>query len=58
MGVTLLRRITRRVDVTPAGAGFLIRVRQPLQDLDHATNEAQLVAAGAVGRLAVGSVTL
>ncbi|MBM9467839.1 LysR substrate-binding domain-containing protein [Nakamurella leprariae] len=56
LGVQLLLRTTRRVELTPAGAAFLTRVRTLLQDVDDAVAEARQVAAGSIGRLAVGCV--
>ena len=56
LGVTLLRRSTRRVDLTPAGEAYLERVREILAAVDAAGDEAQRVDAGLEGRLAVGCV--
>jgi DNA-binding transcriptional LysR family regulator len=56
LGVELLRRTTRRVEVTSAGEAFLARAREILGAVDDAGHEARAVAAGAVGRLAVGCV--
>lgn len=56
LGVTLLRRSTRRVDLTPAGEVYLERVREVLAAVDAAGEEAQRVDAGLEGRLAVGCV--
>jgi DNA-binding transcriptional LysR family regulator len=56
LGVALLRRTTRRVDLTSAGEAYLDRAREVLAYVDRAGLEAQRVAAGLVGRLVVGCV--
>ena len=56
LGVTLLRRTTRRVDLTEAGAAYLDRARSILAEVEEAAQEARHVAAGAVGHLAIGCV--
>jgi DNA-binding transcriptional LysR family regulator len=56
LGVRLLRRTTRRVELTPAGATYLGRAREVLAAVDSATVEAQRVDAGLEGRLVVGCV--
>ncbi|WP_131763759.1 LysR substrate-binding domain-containing protein, partial [Actinomadura fibrosa] len=56
LGVELLRRTTRRVDLTDAGRAYLARARRILDEVDGAAHEARRVAAGAVGRLALGCV--
>ncbi len=56
LGVQLFLRTTRRVDLTAAGAAYLVRSRTILASVDDAGHEARQVAAGAVGRLAVGCV--
>lgn len=56
LGVTLLRRTTRRVDLTDAGAAYLEKARGILAAVDEAGIEAQRVDAGLSGRLAVGCV--
>ena len=56
LGVQLLRRTTRRVDLTEAGAAYLERARSILAAVDDAGHLARLVAAGSVGRLAIGCV--
>lgn len=56
LGVTLLRRTTRRVDLTDAGAAYLEKARGILEAVDEAGVEAQRVEAGLTGRLAVGCV--
>jgi DNA-binding transcriptional LysR family regulator len=56
LGVTLLRRTTRRVDLTPAGEAYLARVRAILQSVDAAGDEANRIGSGLEGRLVVGCV--
>ena len=56
LGVQLLRRTTRRVELTEAGAAYLTRAREILAATEEAGHEARRVAAGSVGRLAVGCV--
>ena len=56
LGVTLLRRTTRRVELTDAGAAYLERVRGILAAVDDAGVEAQRVDQGIVGRLVIGCV--
>lgn len=56
LGVRLLNRTTRRVELTGAGAAYLDRAREILTAVDDAAHEARRVAAGSVGRLAVGCV--
>lgn len=56
LGVTLLDRNTRRVELTPAGEAYLGHVRTILSEVDDATQRAQRVAAGLEGRLVVGCV--
>lgn len=54
LGVVLLTRSTRRVELTPAGERYLERARAILSAVDDAGVEAVRVAAGEVGRLAIG----
>ncbi|MBW8484122.1 LysR substrate-binding domain-containing protein [Actinomadura parmotrematis] len=56
LGVELLHRTTRRVELTDAGRGYLARARRILGEVDEAAHEARRVAAGAVGHLAIGCV--
>ncbi|XRQ08786.1 LysR substrate-binding domain-containing protein [Actinomadura welshii] len=56
LGVQLLHRSTRRVDLTEAGRSYLARARKILGEVDEAAHEARRVAAGAVGHLAIGCV--
>ncbi|MCP2244333.1 LysR substrate-binding domain-containing protein [Lentzea aerocolonigenes] len=56
LGVTLLHRTTRKVELTRAGAVYLERARTVLAAVDDAAEEARRVAAGLQGRLVVGCV--
>jgi DNA-binding transcriptional LysR family regulator len=56
LGVELLHRTTRRVDLTDAGAAYLAHAREILAAVDEAGHEARRVAAGSVGRLTLGCV--
>lgn len=54
LGVQLLTRSTRRVELTPAGARYLERARSILAGVDAAWDEAVRVADGRMGRVAIG----
>jgi DNA-binding transcriptional LysR family regulator len=54
LGVRLLERTTRKVELTPAGVRYLDRARAILARVDDAGDEAVRIAEGAVGRVAVG----
>ena len=56
LGVVLLRRTTRRVDLTAAGETYLVRAREILASVDEAGAEAGRVAEGLVGRVVIGCV--
>ncbi|HET6652946.1 MAG TPA: LysR substrate-binding domain-containing protein [Nocardioides sp.] len=56
LGVTLLRRSTRKVELTAAGDAYLGRVRGILAAVDEAGEEAHRIDAGLEGRLVVGCV--
>ncbi|MGW6929945.1 LysR substrate-binding domain-containing protein [Lentzea sp. NPDC054927] len=56
LGVTLLHRTTRKVELTRAGTVYLERARDVLAAVDDAAAEARRVAAGLQGRLVVGCV--
>ncbi|MEA2322841.1 MAG: hypothetical protein QOD81_2691 [Solirubrobacteraceae bacterium] len=54
LGVQLLHRTTRRVDLAPAGELLLERARAILAAVDDAVEDAQRAARGEVGRLDIG----
>lgn len=54
LGVTLFHRTKRRVELTEAGQAFLSRVRIILETAGDAVSEAQRVARGELGRVAIG----
>jgi DNA-binding transcriptional LysR family regulator len=54
LGVQLLRRTTRRVELTPGGELLLDRARGILAAVDLAAEDCRRAAAGEVGRLSVG----
>lgn len=54
LGVVLLTRSTRKVELTAAGQRYLERARAILAAVQDAGREAGRVAAGEVGRLAIG----
>ncbi len=56
IGVQLLARNQRRVELTAAGAAFLVRAREILEAVEDAARLARRVQRGEVGRLAVGFV--
>ncbi|OBJ10556.1 LysR substrate-binding domain-containing protein [Mycobacterium sp. 1465703.0] len=56
LGVKLLERNTRRVELTPAGAAYLRRVVTILDAVDDATCHARRIADGMEGRFAIGCV--
>ncbi|WP_124708061.1 LysR substrate-binding domain-containing protein [Gordonia insulae] len=56
LGVTLFVRSTRRVELTPAGQAYLERVEAILDAVDVAGLQAQRVAEGRQGTLAIGCV--
>lgn len=56
LGVTLLQRTTRRVDLTPAGEAYLVRVRAILRAVEAAGDEAVRIGSGLEGRLVIGCV--
>ena len=56
LGVTLLRRSTRKVELTSAGEAYLVRAREILAAVDAAGEEAHRLDAGLEGRLVIGCV--
>ncbi|GAA0938667.1 LysR substrate-binding domain-containing protein [Kribbella koreensis] len=54
VGVQLLHRTTRKVELTEAGRRFLERAREILAAVDSAVVEANEVASGTLGRIAIG----
>jgi DNA-binding transcriptional LysR family regulator len=56
LGVTLLIRTTRKVELTSAGEAYLRRAVAILDAVDDAGQQAQRIAAGVEGRLAIGCV--
>jgi DNA-binding transcriptional LysR family regulator len=54
LGVELLARSTRRVELTPAGQRYLERANAILAAVTAAGTEARRVAAGEIGRLDIG----
>ena len=56
VGAQLLSRNQRRVELTAAGAAFLVRARDILDAVEDAARQARRVQRGEVGRLAVGFV--
>ncbi|MCL2540997.1 MAG: LysR substrate-binding domain-containing protein [Nocardioidaceae bacterium] len=56
LGVTLLHRTTRRVELTEAGRVFLDRARAILGEVEESADLVRRVAAGAVGHLTIGCV--
>jgi DNA-binding transcriptional LysR family regulator len=56
VGATLLLRNQRKVELTAAGAAFLVRAREIMDAVEDAAREARRVQRGEVGRLAVGFV--
>ncbi|MFC6591395.1 LysR family transcriptional regulator [Deinococcus lacus] len=56
VGVPLVTRSTRRVELTPAGHAFLVGARETLERAEEAVQQAHRAARGEVGRLTVGFV--
>jgi len=54
LGVTLLHRTTRSVELAPAGEVLLVRAREILAAVDSAAEDTLRAARGEFGRLAVG----
>jgi DNA-binding transcriptional LysR family regulator len=55
LGVELLRRTTRKVELTPAGAEFLSRARRILAEADEALADAARAARGETGSVRVAT---
>lgn len=56
LGVSLLTRTTRIVELTPAGRAYLQRTVEILDAVDEAGTQARRIAAGVEGRVAIGCV--
>ena len=56
LGVDLFVRSTRKVELTPAGAAYQKRAVAILDAVDDAAEQAQRIAEGVEGRLAIGCV--
>jgi DNA-binding transcriptional LysR family regulator len=54
IGVQLLQRTKRRVQMTEAGSAFLEGAREALRKVDHAIEIAQRAGRGEVGKIAIG----
>ncbi len=54
LGTQLFIRSTRKVELTPAGQRYLERARLILVEVDDAGVEAQRIASGQVGKVAIG----
>jgi DNA-binding transcriptional LysR family regulator len=55
LGVELLRRTTRKVELTPAGEEFLLRARRILEEADEALADASRAARGETGSIRVAT---
>ena len=58
LGMKLLKRNSRRVELTEAGRVFLAGVRQTLNSIQKVVDQAQEVAKGERGRLVIGNIGL
>ncbi|WP_077321462.1 acetoin biosynthesis transcriptional regulator AlsR [Virgibacillus proomii] len=56
IGVTLLNRSKRNVQLTAAGRVFLKQIKEGLSQIDHAVDMAQRTARGELGKLVIGFV--
>ena len=56
LGVPLLTRTTRRVELTEAGARFAAHARAVLGDVARASDDMALLASGRAGRVSVGFI--
>jgi DNA-binding transcriptional LysR family regulator len=57
IGVKLLERTNRRVQLTPAGAAFRIRAQAALREAAEAASDARQVECGEGGSISIGFVT-
>ncbi len=55
LGAALFERTSRRVELTPAGVGFLAHARAILAEADHAVEDARAIAAGRAGMIRIGT---
>lgn len=55
LGVSLLARTNRHVQLTPAGLAFLDEARRVLAQVDRAVNLVKRAASGQIGRLSIGA---
>jgi DNA-binding transcriptional LysR family regulator len=56
VGVTLVERTSRRVELTGAGRGFLEGARRIIFDLDEITRQTRRIGRGETGHLAIGFI--
>jgi DNA-binding transcriptional LysR family regulator len=56
LGIPLLTRTTRSVELTPAGRAYLQRTVEILDAVDEANTQARRIAAGVQGRVTIGCV--
>ncbi|MEB3212396.1 MAG: LysR family transcriptional regulator [Leptolyngbyaceae bacterium] len=56
LGIVLLRRTKRTVELTEAGAAFLVEVRKALQQVELAIHVAQRAARGEIGTLRIAFI--
>lgn len=57
IGVKLLERTNRRVQLTPAGIAFRVRAQAALQEAAEAVSDAKMVEGGEGGSISIGFVT-
>jgi DNA-binding transcriptional LysR family regulator len=57
LGVQLIARTNRRVQLTPAGEAFLVRATRLLEQMDQAVREAARIGQGELGSLGIGVVS-
>ena len=56
MGVTLLQRTKRHVELTPAGSAFLVEARRTLEQADRAVTNARLAHVADANQLVLGFI--